>query len=136
MQIQADIETRNINVKTKYTIGQEVYVVSKKPQSQKVTCPICDGAQILIYRNPEEDWHIEKQMECPECHGYGTIQKHMDGYHVSGTYTIKSFSVRVTEDEVFVRYNLSSYGALEEDKIFATYEEAVKACEKLQAEIQ
>lgn len=125
------MEINNVNIRTKYRVGQEVLAISKKPGWKKITCPICNGKQIIIYRNPDEDRHDEKHMECPKCYGKGIIDKYEDGCHVTGLHTINSISIRVTEDETVVRYNLSHYGAAEENKVFSTLEKANEACEYL-----
>jgi RecJ-like exonuclease len=57
------------NYKSKYHIGQEVWLIFSKEED--IPCPACQGKKKI---------KLDKMYECPNCYGYGTDTK--DTYSV------------------------------------------------------
>lgn len=107
-----------MQINNKFEIGQEVYLLQKK------NCRICNGKGHFFYGG--------YRLECPRCKEEGDGQyKVMDG-----TYKITGIRTNTHDGENFsIRYNASGNKRLE-DKVYATYEEALSACESLNKKME
>lgn len=124
-----------ITLDNKFELGQEVYVVNveKKTIWNKKTCDMCLGVGRIVHRGYDA--------VCPMCHGEKDITldyQRVDVYVVdSDPHTITSMRFSISNNGQFLRYRISgntSGGSIAEDMIFATKEEAIAACERLNAE--
>ena len=102
-----------LTVDNKFEIGQEVYLLQRK------NCSICNGKGYFF--------HGGYRMECPRCKEEGDGQyKVMEGKH-----KITGIRTNTHDGENFsIRYNASGIKRAE-NRIFATLEEAVAECDKL-----
>ncbi|MGN8630705.1 hypothetical protein ACTNEW_03745 [Blautia sp. HCP3S3_G3] len=119
-------------VDNKFEIGQEVHVINmeKKTIWNKKTCDMCLGAGRIVHRG--------YNVVCPMCNGDKDITldyQRVDAYAVDpDPHTITSMRYSITKSGMFLRYRVKGYmnvRSLAEDMIFATKEEAIAACEKL-----
>ena len=119
----------------KFELGQEVYVITteKRVMQNKKTCDMCLGVGRIVHRGYEAT--------CPMCHGDKDIildSQSLDVYIVDpNPHTITSMRFSISNDGQFLRYRISgntSGGSIAEDMVFATKEEAIAACERLNAE--
>lgn len=106
-----------LNIKNKFEIGQEVYLIEKK------RCPVCNGKGSF--------YHNGYYIECPKCKTNNVGQ-----YIVTeGTYKITGIRVYTHDGLNFgIRYNLNNLNGKKkrpENRIFATKEEAEECCKAL-----
>lgn len=99
----------------------------------KKTCDMCLGVGRIVHRGYEAT--------CPMCHGDKDIildSQSLDVYIVDpNPHTITSMRFSISNDGQFLRYRISgntSGGSIAEDMVFATKEEAIAACGRLNAE--
>lgn len=119
-------------VDNKFEIGQEVYLVTGRKEyiKNKCTCDVCLGLGIITYKGYE--------INCPKCNGKKEIlldSKMATVYFVEETpCKIISYRYSVSTSGNILRYKIKhrydNRNVAEED-IFATREEAVKACDDL-----
>ena len=119
----------------KFELGQEVYVITteKRVMQNKKTCDMYLGVGRIVHRGYEAT--------CPMCHGDKDIildSQSLDVYIVDpNPHTITSMRFSISNDGQFLRYRISgntSGGSIAEDMVFATKEEAIAACGRLNAE--
>lgn len=89
-----------MEIKTKFDIGQKVFVVRKDSFHKKEECPMCQGEGcVAVYSMSENYLRSGKgqTIECPVCHGYRVIQgKLIDSYRAEET-TITKIKISVRE---------------------------------------
>ena len=121
-----------INVKRKFNIGQEVYVIRENTYhiNNESKCSICDGIGKIIYKGQE--------LRCPECSGKGKI---LNGIDTASKFSINSqgaiTGIRVqyaNENSPYIKYKVNKK-FLSEDILFATQEEAEVRCRELNKEV-
>ena len=102
-----------LQIDNKFEIGQEVYLLQRK------NCSMCNGNGYFLYGG--------YRIECPKCKEEGDKQyKVMDGKHkITGIRTNTHDGVNFS-----IRYNASGIKRAE-NRIFATLEEAIAECDKL-----
>ena len=124
-----------ITLNNKFELGQEVYLISleKKTIWNKKTCEMCLGVGRIVHRGYDA--------VCPMCHGEKDITldyQRVDVYAVDpDLHTITSMRFSISNNGQFLRYKLrgiTSGGSIAEDMMFPTKEEAIAACERLNAE--
>lgn len=127
-----------INISTKFEIGQEVYTIKKVQNTKgiKETCPICEGGGSFI--------HNGHKIFCANCggHGYYEISRKKIIQHMIGDYgKISSMRLQIpgsntketareTDSIKYLRYRVNG-NFYPEFLVFATEEEAVAACKEL-----
>ena len=102
-----------LQIDNKFEIGQEVYLLQRK------NCSMCNGNGYFLYGG--------YRIECPKCKEEGDEKyKVMDGKHkITGIRTNTHDGVNFS-----IRYNASGIKRAE-NRIFATLEEAIAECDKL-----
>lgn len=122
-----------ITIDNRYELEQEVYVITKEKKTifNKKTCDMCFGIGRIVHRGIEAT--------CPMCYGHKDItldSKTIEMYVVDPKpHTITSIRYSITRGGTFLRYRLNGFGSnnknIPEENIFATKEEAIAACERL-----
>ena len=107
-----------MQINNKFEIGQEVYILEKRQ------CSICNGMGKFYYQGYE--------MECPRCKEYKAGRYKV----MEGSYKITGIKINTRNGVDFsIRYNAEG-NKRPENRVFATYEGAVAACEKLNKELE
>lgn len=132
-----------MEIKTKFDIGQKVFVIKKDSYHKKVECSMCQGEGcVVVYSVPES--HLRtggkgQTIECPVCHGYRVIQgKLIDSYRIEET-TVTKIKISVREKSgTHFSYMVKCDNAKgemtypeHENLIFATEDEASTAILKI-----
>lgn len=124
-----------LTINNKFDLGQEVYLLELKPI--KYDCPVCNGKGLFN--------HNGYDVKCPKCNGTGKIEDRNTRLYVvkDGKFTVTG--VRTNTRDTFciseewdgivtsIRYNTTG-GKRAENRVYATLDEAVKACEQLNRE--
>lgn len=120
-------------INNKFEIGQEVFLITERKVriEDKRTCDVCLGVGIVAYKGFE--------MNCPKCHGRRGIVLDSKPTIIHSVedepYRIVSYRYTVCKEGEILRYKIKQgYGkekSVKEEQIFATREEAVKACDDL-----
>lgn len=88
-----------MNIKTKYDIGDDVYIIRYIDEKSETSCSVCNGTGIV---------HIKEngsEIKCPECAGTG---KHLDFNRKFSTEhaVVESIDVSVTNENQFITYTV------------------------------
>lgn len=121
-------------VETKFNIGDSVYVVDKHTIRENKECFICNGTGRVQIKS--------KDYVCPECKGRRILSSKLVSAYTVCDAVVTSIKITKSSNRVFVGYKctvdyLNFYKKMFpecDNKIFATKEEAISACEKLNAE--
>ena len=117
-----------ITINNKFELGQEVYIVQKTREER--ICPACDGAGHKII-----DGH---KFSCVEYYGTGKLHGKKKIYTASRKDKIDKITIHVYyengELKNVIKYKFNNYTEFIDKRLFATKEEAIAACEKLNAE--
>ena len=121
-------------VETKFNIGDSVYVVDKHTIRENKECFICNGTGRVQIKS--------KDYVCPECKGRGILSSKLVSAYTVCDAVVTSIKITKSSNRVCVGYRcsvdyLNFYKKMFpecDNKIFATKEEAISACEKLNAE--
>lgn len=118
-------------INNKFEIGQEVFLITERKEriENKCTCDVCLGLGTVTYKGYE--------MECPKCCGKKNIvlDSKVVTVHTADVmpYRVVSYRYTVCKDGEFLRYRLKQDYKKEksvlEEEIFASREDAVKACD-------
>lgn len=124
-----------INVETKFNLGQEVYIIQKT--RSKEPCAACKGeGHIIIDGN---------RFSCNTCFGTGRLHRKRKIYQLAGKDIITSIKVynyllntcgHHNEPKTVVKYRFKNGDDYTDQKLFATQEEAEKRCNELNREVQ
>lgn len=124
-----------INIETKFNIGQEVYIIQKA--RAKEPYPACNGqGHIKIEGN---------DFSCTSCYGTGRLYGKKKIYQLLGKDTITSIKVfkyllnaggHHNELKTVVKYGFADRSDYTDQKLFATQEEAQTKCNELNKEVQ
>lgn len=124
-----------INVETKFNIGQEVYIIQKA--RSKEPCAACNGeGHIIVGGN---------RFSCNKCFGTGRLHGKRKIYQLAGKDTITNIKVynyllntggHHNEPKTVVKYGFADRSDYTEQKLFATQEEAETRCNELNKEAQ
>lgn len=113
-----------LNVDNKFEIGQEVYTIAMLPTEH--ICPVCDGKGSFVHNGHE--------VNCPKCNNGKLFDSKNRIYKVIGKYTISGIRIKTYSElngiKCNVGYIVGEYKRPEE-RLFATYEEAELACDRL-----
>lgn len=123
-------------VNNQYEIGQDVYLITSKNKlmERKCPCDMCFGTGRITYKG--------YNMQCPRCKGEGDIL--LNSTHVlvnevvEAVCRIISYRYTVAKDGNILRYKIRIGDRVKnvpEDVIYATREEAIDACKKLNAKL-
>ena len=94
---------------TKFNLNQDVYVISKYPKSNVVTCPQCSGKGRFTWSNGESQI-------CSRCFGIGTTTVYQkNAWHISGNYRVGQITVSVTS--IKGNEEVTNYGEYDPDNI-------------------
>jgi hypothetical protein len=122
-----------INVETKFNLGQEVYIIQKA--RSKESCAACNGeGHIIIDGN---------RFSCNTCFGTGLVHGKRKIYQLADKDTITSIKVynyllntggHHNEPKAVVKYRFKNGDDYTDQKLFATQEEAETRCNELNKE--
>ncbi|MDD3361525.1 MAG: hypothetical protein PHW34_07630 [Hespellia sp.] len=122
-----------LSVENKYDVDQKVFVIShrKVHKDTTKTCDVCLGEGNIKYRG--------YTMPCPKCCGKGRVvleKKDIKIYSVDeNPHTITSVRFSVSRQGQVLRYRIDGNKFdnknVEEERLFSTYDEALKKCDKL-----
>lgn len=121
-----------ITIDNKYELGQEVYFVAQRKEyiQNKCTCDVCLGSGRITYRG--------FNAQCPKCNGRKDIvldSKPVLMYYVEESpCNIISYRYTVSKTGNVLRYKIKvgdSEKNVPEESLYATKEEAIAACERL-----
>lgn len=123
-----------INIETKFNIGQEVYIIQKA--RAKEPCPACNGqGHIKIEGN---------DFSCTSCYGTGRLYGKKKIYQLLGKDTITSIKIfnyllntggHNNELKTVVKYSFKNGFDYTDQKLFVTQEEAETRCNELNKEV-
>lgn len=123
-----------INIETKFNIGQEVYIIQKA--RVKEPCAACNGqGHIKIEGN---------DFSCTSCYGTGRLYGKKKIYQLLGKDTITSIKIfnyllntggHNNELKTVVKYSFKNGFDYTDQKLFATQEEAETRCNELNKEV-
>lgn len=132
-----EVNTMQINVETKFEVGQEVFLIKKdrKVIKNKEKCEICNGKGHIIFKG--------YTMSCPECDGNKYIYTNsqiIDNYFTDKkAHAITSIGITITAKSVKKIYKIDGKPyerkKVSENEIFATQEEAETRCSELNKEV-
>lgn len=116
-----------MQIKTKFDLNEDVYVIKRVKVDTSYKCNICEGKGLIYFKG--------EKLECPKCKGVGIINNpnnYMYEWQVKST-KIYRVNPEVTKDCQIDRYSvLCSYGyATDEDYIYKTEEDAIIECQKM-----
>ena len=130
-----ETEESNMQIDTRFNIGDEVYVCKNRSKKEKELCRICDGIGVITIKG--------KTFKCPECHGKKTVHTKSVKSFVPEKRTITKVTVSITENngnqQIFRKYDCKAQTHREETSsiaeyrniIFTTLEEAETRCKEL-----
>lgn len=126
-----------INVETKFEVGQEVFLIKKdrKVIENKEKCKICNGEGHIIFKG--------YTISCPECEGSKGIcvdSNIIDNYFTDKKpHAITSIGIKITAKGSKLTYmidgKLFERKKVGENEIFPTQEEAETRCNELNKEV-
>lgn len=122
-----------INVETKFNLGQEVYIIQKA--RSKESCVACNGeGHIIIDSN---------KFSCNTCFGTGRLHGKRKLYQLADKDIITNIKVynyllntggHHNESKTVVKYGFKNGDDYSDQKLFATQEEARARCNELNGE--
>lgn len=119
-----------INIETKFNIGQEVYIIQKA--RSKEPCAACNGEGYIIVDG--------NRFSCDKCFGTGRLHGKRKIYQLAGKDTITSIKIfnyllnadgHHNELKTVVKYAFKNGNDFTDQKLFATQEEAQARCNEL-----
>lgn len=107
--------------KTKYSIGDQVYYAYVDHITTLEPCPACEGAGHIM--------HNDTMFACTKCGGTGEISHYGVATAVVRRSTVGKIGIEAYENSIKVQYMIKATGIgsgtlWDEDKLFATHEEA------------
>lgn len=112
-------------VDNKFEVGQEVYIVQKAREDS--ICPACNGDGHKMI-----DGH---KFSCVDCYGTGRLHGKKKIYKVKGKDKIHRISIHVYiengEVKTVIKYKFQNATEFTDKRLFATEEEAISECDKL-----
>ena len=112
-------------VNNKFEIGQEVYIVQKARENS--ICPACNGDGHKMING--------HKFSCVNCYGTGRLQGKKKIYKVKGKDKIHRISIQVyienEEVKTVIKYKFQNTTEFTDNRLFATEEEAIAECDKL-----
>lgn len=123
-------------IKTKFSIGDEVCQIYKSSEAVYAACPTCEKTGKIQVKG------MKDKIVCPNCNGNcRKLIKYIDKYIVGNPFTIKNVryqsKTRYRPKEIHYMDNDSGCGSLYDEKfLYESEEEAQKACDKLNEEIE
>lgn len=130
-----------MEIKTKFDLGQRVYIIHKSGQLVNRVCKACSGNGDIVHNTQDESF----KFMCPNCQGSGQLEEWLSSKWQVAYKKAKIGKVSVElYRETFInkgigknniRYMMDETGVgsgntWNEDNIFATQEEALEECEK------
>lgn len=117
-----------MEIKTKYDVGQSVYIVNKhtKVLEQSESCDLCFGDGKIKYGS--------YSLQCPKCNGKGKLikqRKQVDAWEVMPEHKVIAVKISVTNVSVSIRYKLENInGSVPEELTFTSEIEAQQFCQE------
>lgn len=130
-----------MEIKTKFDLGQRVYIIHKSGQLIKVICPACSGTGDITIDNMGKTF----EFICPNCQGSTIVESWFDANWQVAYEKVKIGKVQVElYRETFINKGIGknrvtymvdetgigSGSFWNEDEVFGTYEEALEECRK------
>jgi hypothetical protein len=89
-----------MQIRTKFNIGDEVFIIRRKVEIYKIDCDTCSGTgKVHIKEN-------DMEIGCPDCHGLGFHHDTYDEFYKE-SYTIKKIMTETDGDKnTTIMYNI------------------------------
>ncbi len=130
-----------MEIKTKFDLGQRVYIIHKSGQLVNRVCKACSGNGDIIHNTQDESF----KFMCPNCQGSGQLEEWLSdklqiayekakigrvGVELYRETFINRGSAKNRITYMVDETGIGSGNLWNEDDIFATKEEALEECEK------
>lgn len=126
-----------MNIKTRFDLGQKVWLIVNASRNMKPNCSFCDGVGKVFIEGAGKKVVSQK---CPECYGHGYISKYSpEEWKPEFESTIGKIDIEYY-DQREKRKNSINYmlyysgvgsgSVLKEENLFASLEEAQAECDK------
>lgn len=129
-----------MNIKTRFNLDQEVYIIENITIQEKEKCEFCDNGKISISGSTGE----VKKVTCPECYGRGyDFKKGKEQWQITHKSKIGKveyacysqeargeYKNKIEETYMIFDTGIGSGNYYHVNDIFATKEEAQAECEK------
>lgn len=86
--------------KTKYKVGDEVYVISS--EERKVKCKFCDGGKEKFFVKNSKNKKMS--MPCPECLDKGYVIEDPNKFYLKGKFVIRQITITITDYRKSVQF--------------------------------
>lgn len=130
-----------MEIKTKYDIGQEVYIAEQTAENTRVACRECGGAGSLRTITG-------KEVECRVCLGFGTENSYVYSYVSRGPFAIRMVKIVIRQSITITQTTGGACGEVDkktlycfldgvdfdESEVFSTLGDAEEAAKKLNDE--
>lgn len=86
--------------KTKYKVGDEVYVISS--EEHKVKCKFCNGGKEKFFVKNSKN--KKKSIPCPECLDEGYVIEDPNKFYLKGKFVIRQITITITASRKSVQF--------------------------------
>ena len=90
-----------MNIKTKFNIGDTVYVIHKDTELIEIECDLCNGNGFVHIKENDDE------IKCPNCYGTGKAHISTPMYH-KDAYKVSLIFACINKDEKSISYDLVS----------------------------
>lgn len=116
-----------MTIKTKFDLGEDVYVIKREKIDTSYECNICEGKGLIYFKG--------EKLECPKCSGSGSVgilDNDMYEWRVKFT-EVYRVAPAITKGGQLNKYSvLCDFGyVILEDYIYKTEEDAIIECQKM-----
>ena len=122
-----------MDIKTKFNLGDIVYLVTNDQMFELAVCPVCEGKGVAISTDP--DGSAGKESKCSNCHGSGRYVAYTHGYHCDEARITEVYVGATARGHFEIKYELEHWNRhkteAEERFIFSTEEEGQEKCNYL-----
>lgn len=126
-----------MNIKTKFELGDRVWVISRGTRLYWERCTFCEGSNspVTLGKMSEVTGKDGTTRWCPECRGEGGKQKrlHKTWEPEVDKITLSRIEVRITEDihkEVYMAGNSGSGRLFSAENLFLELDDAISECQR------
>jgi hypothetical protein len=121
-----------VNITTRFSLGDSVFVISDSRAWKLGDCPTCDKTGKIMVSG--------EQFVCPKCEGRKEIRNYKRRWYVDRQDIVGQIRVVANRDELtvieamLVSSGVGSGGVLDERNLFATRDEATEECDRRNAD--
>lgn len=141
-------EDYNMELSTKFNVGQKVFVIKSQSTHKKVICPMCDGeGYVIVYSPLSNEESKRREFPCPGCHGMKLITGELIDRYIIEETVITGIKISIkgrTNNGAWMRGIYFAYRVKDDasskgessypeytNMIFATEQEANIVCQEL-----